>query len=658
MFYSLKIIFKKSKPLLWYELYVPGGITFSTLSLFLDIASGARNTSRSDFVFDLPSYDVQLRESIFEDGSRRLDRQSLREADTTFIDEYMKKDIWFTYIPDKNEDTALRVEVKEISSRQLSLLPLSLGRCSRGALEIYEKDEEDTFKEKLEELMRYRLQKDEGFHFIKKKQLLEERGKKKDYYDRQKAGDPDYYVWVPEMSKPASKPDNSIPSLAEIARKSTRQILEAIGLKDFPSADGKALRQMLVTIYHENDLKELADQIGINPELPEDILGLFRPKERERVASLLLAKCCAERLLEREFMENRLLSVNDRQMETFRRAISEGGVFRAKSFEESDDLVRIHELNYAAATNNEDEFQIPTDVMETFKGIDRPEFHHKRQQHVWLLDCLDVVGYYYGSIPVREFYRLYRQFGELSRGEMVKEILSLSVFDSFCTVHDGRIIHRGWLHDDEYKSLEHCQGDKPYYIPTKEEVEDISWNGYPTRQKEIKTLLAFLQREMEMGEIDAKDLTEEIWHTLNQGENLHEVMELINEWELVFPSEQAMRVFLETITRLNNTTPLLYNRGFSPEALRPREMERIRRNGLTLVPGSSQAAGMLSEVAGQLRAMGVNIDLDSNAKEIDTAFISPDRRTVIAGKKKVYPNDPCPCGSGKKYKNCCGRKGK
>ncbi|MDO5402232.1 MAG: preprotein translocase subunit SecA [Eubacteriales bacterium] len=29
----------------------------------------------------------------------------------------------------------------------------------------------------------------------------------------------------------------------------------------------------------------------------------------------------------------------------------------------------------------------------------------------------------------------------------------------------------------------------------------------------------------------------------------------------------------------------------------------------------------------------------------------PVRRTD----KKVYPNDPCPCGSGKKYKNCCGR---
>ena len=29
--------------------------------------------------------------------------------------------------------------------------------------------------------------------------------------------------------------------------------------------------------------------------------------------------------------------------------------------------------------------------------------------------------------------------------------------------------------------------------------------------------------------------------------------------------------------------------------------------------------------------------------------------TTIHKDKKVYPNDPCPCGSGKKYKKCCGR---
>lgn len=30
--------------------------------------------------------------------------------------------------------------------------------------------------------------------------------------------------------------------------------------------------------------------------------------------------------------------------------------------------------------------------------------------------------------------------------------------------------------------------------------------------------------------------------------------------------------------------------------------------------------------------------------------------TTIVKDAKVYPNDPCPCGSGKKYKKCCGRK--
>ena len=36
----------------------------------------------------------------------------------------------------------------------------------------------------------------------------------------------------------------------------------------------------------------------------------------------------------------------------------------------------------------------------------------------------------------------------------------------------------------------------------------------------------------------------------------------------------------------------------------------------------------------------------------DTSVRAPKKRE----EKKIYPNDPCPCGSGKKYKQCCGRK--
>ena len=43
------------------------------------------------------------------------------------------------------------------------------------------------------------------------------------------------------------------------------------------------------------------------------------------------------------------------------------------------------------------------------------------------------------------------------------------------------------------------------------------------------------------------------------------------------------------------------------------------------------------------KATGTNKD--------DSAKQGPKKRTEA----KVYPNDPCPCGSGKKYKQCCGR---
>lgn len=31
------------------------------------------------------------------------------------------------------------------------------------------------------------------------------------------------------------------------------------------------------------------------------------------------------------------------------------------------------------------------------------------------------------------------------------------------------------------------------------------------------------------------------------------------------------------------------------------------------------------------------------------------RSATVVNEPKVYPNDPCPCGSGKKYKKCCGK---
>ncbi|MDR2416389.1 MAG: SEC-C domain-containing protein [Candidatus Peribacteria bacterium] len=43
--------------------------------------------------------------------------------------------------------------------------------------------------------------------------------------------------------------------------------------------------------------------------------------------------------------------------------------------------------------------------------------------------------------------------------------------------------------------------------------------------------------------------------------------------------------------------------------------------------------------------------------EVEDSSSTPETvsTVILPEKRKIRPNDPCPCGSGKKYKKCCGK---
>ena len=55
----------------------------------------------------------------------------------------------------------------------------------------------------------------------------------------------------------------------------------------------------------------------------------------------------------------------------------------------------------------------------------------------------------------------------------------------------------------------------------------------------------------------------------------------------------------------------------------------------------------------RLRVNAEPIKREQVAKPIEPAGDTKPKPKRVTG--KVGPNDPCPCGSGKKYKKCCGR---
>ena len=50
-----------------------------------------------------------------------------------------------------------------------------------------------------------------------------------------------------------------------------------------------------------------------------------------------------------------------------------------------------------------------------------------------------------------------------------------------------------------------------------------------------------------------------------------------------------------------------------------------------------------------------NEELDEEEQDDENAEAAPEVTTQVISEKKVGRNEPCPCGSGKKFKSCCGR---
>ena len=74
--------------------------------------------------------------------------------------------------------------------------------------------------------------------------------------------------------------------------------------------------------------------------------------------------------------------------------------------------------------------------------------------------------------------------------------------------------------------------------------------------------------------------------------------------------------------------------------------------------------GMISSIQEETVRMLYHVKVEQKVEREQVAKVTGTNKDDSAGPKKpvqrkevkVYPNDPCPCGSGKKYKQCHGRK--
>lgn len=226
----------------------------------------------------------------------------------------------------------------------------------------------------------------------------------------------------------------------------------------------------------------------------------------------------------------------------------------------------------------------------------------------------------YGAVPVRKVFEIvsahyqglvsmedFARFAEiacheceeyyiLGDSELYEGGRRVSILDK--EILDVSLLNGG---GERYAFLKQMQYGKPYYVPPKTVFSSYAEPFYWEPSAEADALRAFLKTEFVLSDARLEQVyTELVYGTRYLSVPVMQAVYRLQDMGLNLPEEQE-KTFISVFLPFRNQVRMQGNRGYTPLEIR----------------------------------------------EIQSA--------IAPTQKKVGRNDPCPCGSGKKYKNCCGK---
>ena len=270
----------------------------------------------------------------------------------------------------------------------------------------------------------------------------------------------------------------------------------------------------------------------------------------------------------------------------------------------------------------------------------------------WLYKCLETAEFLYGIFPFEVLNRMYRlkapddlKYDEVSY--FLEETVSNYVLEddeiaSFRKLGYGTKILRPTLYSEDtvrlLKSIadKHTepgdaihmderaqtallarQGDRPFFIPSVEQIEFFLEEGY-FPSAELKNVYKIFKNSLEIEDVF------EIFFYESEYQDVLNI--LMANADLRDPDDfSEVSKYINTIMNAYNFIKRRDLRGYSP-------------NELGKLAHGSDNGEVVQRLQREFEAMGVK------------------PKETVQKKTKVGRNDPCPCGSGKKYKHCCLRK--
>ena len=304
--------------------------------------------------------------------------------------------------------------------------------------------------------------------------------------------------------------------------------------------------------------------------------------------------------------------LNKSEWEFFLRAAAQKKVKTGHLF--FDQYISIHKLGLLQSFYHDDQlfFVVPDEIKATFKQLISSGYIEKKNFHDDLIEFAVAAINLYGVISQEDFVALYNSHYE--RQTNIDEMFSVLVQQVYAEI--GFCFWEEYIVDDEFeeddfrgvKRLLADRKNKPRYSPPFEEfIQYADWNYYeftPQMAALQRHLAKFISKPLEM-----LKLLDEI-HDYCQAEARPQIyFDLLESAGICFAGIDQVNEMFQLIIDVQNNTRLWYNHGHTPN-----ELSRYGNPKIIPFPAGRSVSAM-----------------------------------------KAGRNDPCPCGSGKKFKNCCGK---
>lgn len=416
----------------------------------------------------------------------------------------------------------------------------------------------------------------------------------------------DYQKWnLPEvMQTSLSDRESEYDTVDDLDERQVMQMLIDSLQSDHPEEPGGFKQWMHAFREHEDSVREMMPEI----KSLEDIFKCYSKENLIHIAQFYgftgykgfrkkdLGQWLKNHLLETKFMKNAFLHASEDELNLFESAIEEHGICMTEELLENNLLL----MTYGGFRAEQEFYQVPQDVQDKYKKICTPEFREECRKNQLFRDYCDAALYLYGVLPVEKFVEIYNAYeGEtLNVPEAVEQIEIYMQGREPYVLKEGLFMDADLEEENLFRNLLRNQEKYSYYIP-KDRDEFLAYgkNECQEPDEKVQFFMDYLQKKLHKKAPEDLLIFLYMQEGIRMNASTEELIATLVECDCKISSQKQIEEAMKNLWKLGNYIRKWDYRGHT------------------------------------------YVEVQKNQKVI-----------AFPGTKKVYPNDPCPCGSGKKYK--------